>query len=406
MPQDERIIEMKRTIQADRARVFAALTEAGRLREWLCDHVWSDPRPGGRYSLRWNSGYEARGTFVELEAPEEITMIWQGMEAPGPTLVAWELEEGEGGTEVALEHGGFGRGTYWDTAYAEAKHGWELALENLQSVLVEGVDLRQLRQAFWGVHIDEVDARRAEEEGIATTSGIYVPDVVEGGAAEEAGVQAGDVIVALGDHQITGFPSMGVAMSTFRAGDTVAVGLVRGQEELTVSVTMGSREMPEVPGDPEEALGRLRQRYEELQEALTEATAGVSEEEASLPPAEGEWTVKQVLAHLSGGERFLHRLIVRLAMGQWVEGNFDPTRVPDVEAVILEMAPTLAGQMERFLGDMEETLLLVEHLPEAARAERYRYREIVSTVLRFGEHVEEHVGQIRDTVAAVRETTA
>jgi len=46
----KRKIKIKQMVRAPRERVFAALTEPGRLREWLCDQAWAEPHLGGRNS--------------------------------------------------------------------------------------------------------------------------------------------------------------------------------------------------------------------------------------------------------------------------------------------------------------------------------------------------------------------
>jgi len=65
--------------------------------------------------------YEVEGAFVEVDKPEEITMVWQGQGEPGHTLLKWELEPNDDGTKVKLEHSGFGSGPRWKAAYAQVQ---------------------------------------------------------------------------------------------------------------------------------------------------------------------------------------------------------------------------------------------------------------------------------------------
>lgn len=50
---------------------------------------------------------------------------------------------------------------------------------------------------------------------------------------------------------------------------------------------------------------------------------------------------------------------------------------------------------------VKETLL-VEHLSTETCADRYRYCRIVQSALEYPGHIEDHLGQIRRTVEAVR----
>ncbi len=396
-------IRIKRAVQAERGRVFAALTDAGRLREWLCDWAWSDSRPGGRCLLRWNTGYEAHGAWAEVDPPARLTLVWQGSEDPAPTVVRWTLQDAEAGTAVTLEHTGFGSGPRWDASFAQAEKGWRDALENLQSTLHEGIDLREVRRPFLGVLLDGLTPERIREEKIATSTGVYVTGVVPEGAAEAAGIQGGDVIVGIGRWEVIDFSSLVGALQSLRAGDTAPIALVRGRKRLTVSATPKGREQPVLPADPAAAVAELRRRQAEWNQGLGDATASVSEEEAGQAPAEGEWSVKQVLAHLSVSERGLQEQVALTASGHWLEGNPDQALYPDRLAAVLAAEPTLAGLLARFSRDMEETALLLEHFSPAAQADRYRYRQCLRLIFEYsGGHTAGHITQIRDTVAAVR----
>lgn len=75
-------------------------------------------------------------------------------------------------------------------------------------------------------------------------SGVYVKSVVQGSAAEKAGIQAGDVITKLDGNTVASDTELVEALGYYKAGETVDV-VVRtresGYEEQTFSVTLGSR---------------------------------------------------------------------------------------------------------------------------------------------------------------------
>ena len=73
--------------------------------------------------------------------------------------------------------------------------------------------------------------------------GVLVTATVPGAPAETAGIQAGDVIVALESQQIDGLPDLQRLMrSEYKVGDRVTVEVVRGEERLSFDVGLG--EMP------------------------------------------------------------------------------------------------------------------------------------------------------------------
>jgi len=74
--------------------------------------------------------------------------------------------------------------------------------------------------------------------GLPDRDGVLVRGVEEGSPAEEAGIREGDLIVSAAGAAITDPDELHEALE--KAGsDKLAVGLVRGAEELTVDVTLG-----------------------------------------------------------------------------------------------------------------------------------------------------------------------
>ncbi|MBF6210865.1 trypsin-like peptidase domain-containing protein [Nocardia puris] len=71
-------------------------------------------------------------------------------------------------------------------------------------------------------------------------SGAAVADVVAGGPAAKAGIVEGDVIVRVGDREVTGPDELIVAVQSHEIGDTVNVRLIRDGRQVDVPVTLES----------------------------------------------------------------------------------------------------------------------------------------------------------------------
>jgi uncharacterized protein YndB with AHSA1/START domain len=382
---------------------FDAVTRASELREWCSDEAWTDVRPGGRYELRWNQGYRADGTFTELNPPRHAAVTWHGTGEPGRTTVEFTIVPVEGGVEVTIVHSGFGPGPEWDRVVTESDEGWGGGVENLKSTLETGVDLRAARQPFLGINLDLLTPERASTEGIAAEQGIYVLGTVEDSGAEAAGLYKGDVIVRLGGQDTPGFDELTTALRAHRAGDIVEVDLVRGQLPETVQVTLGSQPQPEIPDTAGALADRLAELYAETDAELNAAVEGVAEAEAAQPPAEGEWSVKQVLAHLSEGERALHVFLTNMAVSGWLDASpFGADQLTGRYEALLSVTPTLPGLLARFLADEAETVAILRNLPEATLLHKARYRRIAQWALYGPDHIREHIDQIKNAVEATR----
>jgi len=74
--------------------------------------------------------------------------------------------------------------------------------------------------------------------GLPERDGLLVRYVEEGGPAERAGVCKGDLLVGVGETDIASVDDAFAALDA--AGDPVALRLVRGTEELELSVALGA----------------------------------------------------------------------------------------------------------------------------------------------------------------------
>jgi uncharacterized protein YndB with AHSA1/START domain/uncharacterized damage-inducible protein DinB len=395
MSSNERSIQQEQFIKAPTEHVYEALTVAGDLAGWLCDYARTAPRPGGRFEARWRSGYEARGHFTELR-PDGVGFSWRGTDEPGETRVWFDLIPAEGGTLVRVTHSGFGPEPEWEKPLAEAEKGWSMSLENLASLLETGIDLRLARQPFLGVGLEPLDAQRAAREGIAAEAGVYLTNVIEGAGAQAAGLQKGDVIVAIEDVEVRDFDSLVAGLRAYRAGDGVEMTFVRGQERMATTVELGSRPRPEVPEDLDALVARVEAEQAKVNGELAEAVAGLTEDLAGREPAPGEWSVKQTLAHLSVTERDILYWYGQIILGEWAsEMTGNPSTVPEKLAMTLAAAPAVPALLERFQQDQAESLAFIRSLRPDIVARKARYRRIAEMALEMFDHTREHIGQIR-----------
>ncbi|MFC2030038.1 SRPBCC domain-containing protein [Chloroflexota bacterium] len=400
---EQRNVSHEVVIDTTPEMAFEALTEGREMREWFCDEAWTQVRPGGRYDIRWNQGYRADGTFTELDPPHRATVEWQGSGEPDTTTLAFVIEPAGTRRRVTVVHDGFGAGTDWDEALAQAERGWSVGLQNLKSTLETGVDLRVVRQPFLGISFDLLTPERAAREGIAAERGIYVLGTLEDSGARRAGVEQGDVIVALGGIETSDYETVREALRTHCAGDVVELDMVRGQIREARRIELGQRPQVEVPGSARALADRLAEQLEAANAELSAALEDVTEQEADHKPAPGEWSAKEVLAHLSAGERGLHFYLVGLAVNGWLDaGGIDPDAFPGQLVAVLASAPTVEALRARFFTDEQETVTLLRGLPNETVAHKARFRRICEAVQYSPDHVREHVTQIVAALESVR----
>lgn len=95
--------------------------------------------------------------------------------------------------------------------------------------------------AYFGVYGADV-TREANEES-EVPFGAYITEIDMDSPAMNAGIQSGDVIIRMGEAEITGYQDMVRALLEFKPEDTVNVGLMRqgpeGYTEMEVNVELG-----------------------------------------------------------------------------------------------------------------------------------------------------------------------
>ncbi|MBC2838252.1 Do family serine endopeptidase [Robiginitalea sp. SC105] len=110
---------------------------------------------------------------------------------------------------------------------------------NIVSKVVEDLlEYGNVQRGILGVRIQNLDGRLAEEKGIDLVPGVYVASVNEGSAAEQAGIQAGDVITAVNKKPVASSPRLQELIAGFRPGDEVDIMLLRDGKSRKIGVTL------------------------------------------------------------------------------------------------------------------------------------------------------------------------
>lgn len=93
--------------------------------------------------------------------------------------------------------------------------------------------------------ITGVDVKADYSELYDLPKGVYVSSVVEGAAADQAGIMRGYIITALNGEEIESMLELKEELTYYAAGDTVELSVMKmmsqGYEEDTVSVTLGKQ---------------------------------------------------------------------------------------------------------------------------------------------------------------------
>ncbi len=92
-----------------------------------------------------------------------------------------------------------------------------------------------------GVQYRVLTADVAAEEGLDLEEGALIEQVYADTPAEEAGLQEGDVVVAVDGEDVDAEHTLSDRLNAYEAGDTVTLTVVRDGEAQSIDVTLGAR---------------------------------------------------------------------------------------------------------------------------------------------------------------------
>ena len=102
------------------------------------------------------------------------------------------------------------------------------AIKNVADTVIAG---GKVQHAYLGVSIGDTP----------NDTGASISRVIAGSPADKAGLQAGDVVTAIGGKQISTADDLTALVATYKPGDKVTLTLQRGGSTKTVDITFGQR---------------------------------------------------------------------------------------------------------------------------------------------------------------------
>ncbi len=84
----------------------------------------------------------------------------------------------------------------------------------------------------------DAEKEKGNEIDLGTMEGIYVDKVVEDGAAEEVGIEKGDVIIEVDGQKVTKFGDLSGIIAQKRPGDKVTLTYLHNKKKVTKQVTL------------------------------------------------------------------------------------------------------------------------------------------------------------------------
>ncbi len=118
--------------------------------------------------------------------------------------------------------------------------GFAIPITTALPIADQLIDKGYAEHAQLGIRGQDVDPEAAELYDLGVDSGALVVDVAADSAAEDAGLQRGDIITAFDGEDVNSMADLVAQITAHAPGDEVEVTFVRDGEDQTVEVTLGS----------------------------------------------------------------------------------------------------------------------------------------------------------------------
>jgi len=122
--------------------------------------------------------------------------------------------------------------------------GYSFAIPSniVRKIISDILDFGDVQRAFLGVNFTDINSKLAAAHDIKDMKGVFVESVYEGGAADKAGIQKGDIIVKIDNSPITGSSELKEIIVRHRPGEKINVSVIRDNEIKQISLTLENSE--------------------------------------------------------------------------------------------------------------------------------------------------------------------
>jgi Do/DeqQ family serine protease len=119
-----------------------------------------------------------------------------------------------------------------------AGYGFAIPTSIMTKVVSDLKEYGTVQRAILGIMGGTVTSELSEEKDLGTVDGVYVSEVIADGAAQEAGIEVGDVIVAVDGTKIKSMAQMQEMFTKHQPGDKVKITVLRKKKEKDVDVVL------------------------------------------------------------------------------------------------------------------------------------------------------------------------
>ena len=117
-------------------------------------------------------------------------------------------------------------------------YGFAVPANIVSKVVEDLLEYGSVQRGYLGVTIRPLSGNLAEELDLDITQGVYIQEVMDNSAAEEAGIQSGDVVIRINGNTINTPAQLQENIARRRPGDELRITVNRGGREETLTAAL------------------------------------------------------------------------------------------------------------------------------------------------------------------------
>ncbi|HSH50143.1 MAG TPA: Do family serine endopeptidase [Bacteroidales bacterium] len=121
---------------------------------------------------------------------------------------------------------------------AYSGYSFAIPVNIVRKVVSDIIKYGEVQRAVLGVEIRDVNNELMEKYNLDKIEGVFIADVSDDGAAKEAGLKSGDVILQVNDVKINSIAELTAQIGRYRPGEKVNITIKRGQKKKQTEVIL------------------------------------------------------------------------------------------------------------------------------------------------------------------------
>ena len=107
----------------------------------------------------------------------------------------------------------------------------------VKKIAYDLMDFGSVKRAVLGIVMQPIDDKIAADLKLSSRNGVYINEVAKSGAADKAGIKAGDVLIAIDSTPVANAAAVQEVVSRFSPGDSAVITVIRDGKEQKFDVT-------------------------------------------------------------------------------------------------------------------------------------------------------------------------